>query len=460
MNKLAFIFLFATIAVSCSPFSRKARRAANVLISSPALKGAHAGICIYEPASDRYLYTYQADKYFVPASNTKILTCYEAMKHLKDSLVGLRYSYNRQTDTYEIFPTGDPTFLHNDFGSDKILNFFIAHHDQKFLFHTEGWNETAWGTGWSWDDYEGDYMAERSPFPIYGNVVQFQKALPIKNFNTAYDSVIGTIGLKTIPDYFKSRIEYNPDIHSYGFSIHRHLNSNLFYLLKSAIPFTSDALPFITDNETFIKLLSDTTGMALNHILMGEQKETNDHSINKNSPVYSQIYSRPLDTMLRLMMYRSDNFYAEQSLLMVSNEMLGVMSDEKIIDTLLRSDLKELPQKPHWVDGSGLSRYNMFTPYFFIYLLNKMQKEFGMERMKKIFPTGNTGSLKNYFKDEEGYIYAKTGSMSHVVGLSGFLYARSGKLLLFSVLVNNNLSSITEVRRAVESFLIKIWEKE
>jgi D-alanyl-D-alanine carboxypeptidase/D-alanyl-D-alanine-endopeptidase (penicillin-binding protein 4) len=153
------------------------------------------------------------------------------------------------------------------------------------------------------------------------------------------------------------------------------------------------------------------------------------------------------------MMHRSDNFFAEQSLLMVSNEVLSVMNDAKIIDTLLKTDLKDLPQKPRWVDGSGLSRYNLFTPQDFVFILNKMRTEFGMNRIKEIFPTGNEGTLTNYYKAENGHLFAKTGTLSGVVAISGFLYTKKNKLLIFSVLVNNHQASATAVRRAVEKFV-------
>ena len=129
------------------------------------------------------------------------------------------------------------------------------------------------------------------------------------------------------------------------------------------------------------------------------------------------------------------------------------MNDEKIIDTILKTDFKDLPQKPGWVDGSGLSRYNLFTPQDLVSILNKMKNEFGMERVKRIFPTGDQGTLANYFTSDSDYIYAKTGTLSGVVTLSGYLYTKKGKELIFSVLVNNHQASGTEVRRAVEKFL-------
>ncbi|MBL0067040.1 MAG: D-alanyl-D-alanine carboxypeptidase [Chitinophagaceae bacterium] len=165
------------------------------------------------------------------------------------------------------------------------------------------------------------------------------------------------------------------------------------------------------------------------------------------------MHSQPTDSLLKPMMHRSDNFFAEQSLLMVSNERLGVMNDAKIIDTLLKTDFKDLPQKPRWVDGSGLSRYNLFTPQDFVAILNKMKNEFGMERIKVILPTGGEGTISSYYKTDSGYIYGKTGTLSGVVAFSGFLYTKKRKLLIFSTLVNNHQASATEVRRAVEKFL-------
>lgn len=165
------------------------------------------------------------------------------------------------------------------------------------------------------------------------------------------------------------------------------------------------------------------------------------------------IKTQPTDSVLKPMMRRSDNFFAEQLLLMVSGKFNIPMSDQKVIDTLLKTDFKGLPQKPRWADGSGLSRYNLFSPKDLIFILNKMKDDFGMERIKNIFPTGTEGTLANYYVAEKGYIYAKTGSLSGVIALSGFLYTKKNKLLIFSVLVNNHNSSGTNVRRAVEKFI-------
>ncbi|HRQ52455.1 MAG TPA: D-alanyl-D-alanine carboxypeptidase, partial [Agriterribacter sp.] len=127
--------------------------------------------------------------------------------------------------------------------------------------------------------------------------------------------------------------------------------------------------------------------------------------------------------------------------------------DRRMIQYLLDNDLAGFPQAPRWADGSGLSRYNLFTPDDFVWILHKMKDEFGMERLKTIFPTGGKGTLSNYYHNDSGFIYAKTGSMSGVISLSGYLYTKKGKLLIFSVLVNNHRQPAWMIRRKVELFL-------
>ncbi|MEN9298927.1 MAG: hypothetical protein RLZZ429_1240, partial [Bacteroidota bacterium] len=159
---------------------------------------------------------------------------------------------------------------------------------------------------------------------------------------------------------------------------------------------------------------------------------------------------------LRPMMHQSDNFFAEQMLLMVSDEILGVMNDRKVIDTLLKMHFSELTQKPNWVDGSGLSRYNLFTPMHFISLLQKMSQEFSWDRITTILPTGGTGTLNNFYKPLQYKIFAKTGTLSGQVALSGYLITKKNRKLIFSVLVNNHQTSAVTVRRAVEAFLMNL----
>ena len=153
------------------------------------------------------------------------------------------------------------------------------------------------------------------------------------------------------------------------------------------------------------------------------------------------------------MMHRSDNFFAEQTLLMAANTKLGMMNEEAMINYLLKNDLNELPQKPKWVDGSGLSRYNLFTPQSFVCVLNKLKNEFGLERIKNLLPTGGEGTLRNMFLNEKGFVFAKTGALSNNTSLSGYIITKKNKLLIFSLQANHFLAAATPVRLAFERFI-------
>jgi len=410
---------------SCS-FQQKISKSAKQVINDSALLTAHLGISIYNPATNKYWYNYNGEKYFVPASNTKLATCYAAMKYLGPNLRGLDYL---DTDTVLfIRSTADPTFLHRDFKSQPAFEYLIVS-NKKLAFVEPKWETEVYGSGWSWNDYNEDYMPERSDLPIYGNVIEYNLLKDENKYK-----------LKGDINFFRYALNPYVDPITPNIRIRRRRVDNTFDVFSSKATFTKAFIPFRTfENQ---RLLEDTL-----------KKRWLTDVYPPLDLKFKSIYSRPTDSLLKPMMYRSDNFFAEQSLLMVSNEVLGVMNDEKIIDTLLKTDFMDLPQKPRWVDGSGLSRYNLFSPKDFVFILNKIKNEFGMERIKTILPTGGTGTISSYYKSDSSFIYVKTGTLSGVVALSGYLYTKKGKLLIFSTLVNNHQASATTVRRAVEKFI-------
>ncbi|HAN38306.1 MAG TPA: D-alanyl-D-alanine carboxypeptidase, partial [Chitinophagaceae bacterium] len=99
----------------------------------------------------------------------------------------------------------------------------------------------------------------------------------------------------------------------------------------------------------------------------------------------------------------------EQLLLLTGNEVTGSFGERNFINYLLKSELSQLPFAPRWVDGSGLSRYNLISPAAQVALLEKMHQNIGWRRITAVLPTGNQGTLRNYYTGLSGRIYAKTG---------------------------------------------------
>ena len=433
---LHFTFLFS----SCSVNNQISKQANKILLKDTAIIRGHIGISIYEPATGKYWYNHDADKYFIPASNTKLFTLYAGMKYLGDSLVGIKIV--EYENKISLLPTGDPTLLHPDFPKQPVYDFLYSTKKELWGTADDTHKVKPYGNGWAWDDYNESYMNERSMLPIFGNNIVFSGT---KNDISYFPA--GVVSLK--PGIFSK-----DGTKGYINKVDRDFYSNKFILHIDGKEKQYVVVPFITSIDLAFKLLADSLHKNIippNTV----QPPMNTGEIIKRY----KIFSRPTDSLFKPMIHNSDNFFAEQTLLMAGNELLGYMNDEAMIDTLLKKDLAAVPQKPKWVDGSGLSRYNLFTPQDFIYILQKMKDEFGLERLKTILPTGGEGTLKNYFRTDSAFIFAKTGTLSNNCALSGFLITQKGKLLIFSILANNYQTGSTPVRTAIENFLQQLRKK-
>src|SRR5579871_1990463 len=120
-NYILLVLLPVILMQACSTTKIAAQNLQQELQSQPELKSAHVGICVYDETANTFLYKYQSDKYFTPASNTKLFSLYAGLKYLGDSLTGIRY-LERDTDIL-ILPTGDPTLLHPDYLSQPVIDF-------------------------------------------------------------------------------------------------------------------------------------------------------------------------------------------------------------------------------------------------------------------------------------------------------------------------------------------------
>ena len=119
-NSLFLVPCSIFILASCSVTKQIAKQADEILLKDSAISTGHTGISIYEPATGKYWYNYNATKYFIPASNTKLFTLYAGMKYLGDSLVGARLFIDHTNIT--VYPSGDPSFLNREFQFQPLVN--------------------------------------------------------------------------------------------------------------------------------------------------------------------------------------------------------------------------------------------------------------------------------------------------------------------------------------------------
>lgn len=433
MKKLLFPLLIALS--SCT-----VQKINNSLTKSDVFDKGHLGFMLVDPDKDRVLVDINSDKYFIPASNTKLFTFYTAYTVLGDSLVnGLNYL--ERGDSLIFWGTGDPGFLHPDLKNKVALDFLLK--QTKKLYLLDNFNQVnAFGPGWSWDWYNSYYAAERSAFPVYGNVVRFKKEK-------------GEERIVLIPERFRPLLSEEETDNWQGYQFRRARFSNLFsYQItyeKVDEAFETD-IPFITSAELTSQILSELVNKKVTLI-------KNNTYLNQDP---QKLPTTPADSIYAQMMKISDNFLTEQVMLLVSDQLNNTLSTANAIEYAKENLLQDLPDEPIWIDGSGLSDRNMFTPRSIIALLGKIRTEVPLEKIKAYFPAGGeSGTIKSWYKADEGqppYIYAKTGTLSMSNALSGFLLTKSGKILHFSCLMNNYPIPANDLKTELEKTLYMIHD--
>lgn len=388
------------------------------------------GLSLFDLSTNELLLDYNGEKYFTPASNSKLLTLYAVLRSFNDKLPGALIG--ESSDTLYIKPIGDPTFLNAKFETHPLLNKIQSSKKEISIV----WPTTDldhFETGWMWDDYNSGYMPELSWFPIFGNVVQFEYSRP---------------NITSTPALFDDLVEIKMDRNRRSNTVIRNPKYNIFEAqLRYPNWGFEKAVPFKSSQSLVGKLLGSSIA-----------KNVHKSSSVPDAIVFDTLYSQPMDTVFRCIMQDSDNFVSEQVLIM-SAWKNGFTDLDEFRDFVVANWLPDV--EPIWVDGSGLSRYNLMKPNDNIKLLNRIFNEFGWRFIEETFAKGGVsgtieewyggGSLENTIK--EPYVFAKTGTLSNNHNLSGYLIAKSGKVLSFSFMNNNFNRPTSEIKTEMQKFL-------
>ena len=141
---------------------------------------------------------------------------------------------------------------------------------------------------------------------------------------------------------------------------------------------------------------------------------------------------------------------------MISQATFDEMNVKKTIDTLKLQWGQWLPDPIEWVDGSGVSCYNMLTPRTLIAVLKKIYQEIGLETIKNYFPKSATsGTLKTILSKRH---MQKQVPLRHNHNLSGYWISNKGNVYVFSIMANHFTTPTEEIRKGI-STLIRQFQK-
>jgi D-alanyl-D-alanine carboxypeptidase/D-alanyl-D-alanine-endopeptidase (penicillin-binding protein 4) len=206
------------------------------------------------------------------------------------------------------------------------------------------------------------------------------------------------------------------------------------------------------DAKTTLILLSDTilaTGLITKEVKALAFRKIPDNAKNINTTL--------TDTLYKHMLQQSDNFMAEQLLLNIAYKNNLETTQTAIIKYIQNNYLRDLPDTLRWVDGSGLSRMNLNTPRNFTAILKSIYSKAGEKRAFEALSAGGVnGTLINQFMSDKAFVYGKTGTVSNNYCLSGFLIGDSGKRYAFSIMNNNFMLPVKNIKLEVERFITSL----
>ncbi len=447
INKFFFFFFFTLLLASCSlyAYGEKKRKSESITLSGTTeaerlnecaekiarelrSKQNAFGVLI-QMASGEDLYALNSNRLFKPASNLKLITSAAAIEKLKPDF---RYRTEFYIDG-DLTPDG---ILHGNLivsGSpDPILSGFF---DQRI-------NEIVY----SWIDT----LRARGIYTILGDLILDNSYYFGNNVALADQDVYKPLEFFTVASFRNASEQQlsKAKIRRYRtVKLKNGKTKKVAYRYRKRTRLRKVTVePNAYMMEVMMKELHNR------QMIVSDEVKKIAYSTSLDRTKWKHVYthfSPPLSELLKIINKNSDNFYADQLLRTLGGEFRGDGSIEKGIEVVrefLIYNVYARPDEFQLVDGSGLSHANLVTPELLVKVLRYMRsrsENFEVYYESLSIPTVD-GTLGGRIHHELAKnIRAKTGSISGVISLSGYLTSRSGQQIYFSIIGNN-----TSKRRA------------
>ena len=429
-----------------------------------------AAVDVYNLTQKKILYQKNNKLLLHPASNMKILTSAAGLKYL-----GKEYEF--KTSLYyegeivdsvlygHLFVVGgcDPDFTSNDLDdlTQSVKNLGIKKVTGNIYGDITFKDSLFWGNGWMWDDDPSTDAPYMSALNINDNAI---------TITGEYDEFNNNLNFRSVPEtnYIEIINHVNADSNKSGnrvlvdrdwinrtnrFFIGGSFSKNGFERKKNY----SEQFNVYKPETYFLTLFKES--LERNGI-----KFSGDLKIKALGDSSNHIFTflRSYDSVIVNLNKTSDNLSAEMTLLAMADKYFGKPASAKnglkMIDSLIIL-CKLNPKDYRLVDGSGVSHYNLVTAELLLAVLKYFyynEPEL-YEVLYNSFPiAGVDGTLENRMEKTKAgnNVHAKTGTISGVSSLSGYMENKSGNMIAFSILVQNYNGNSKQAR----DFIDKVCE--
>lgn len=407
---------------------------------------ANIGVQIKSMKNGELIYSRNEHQFFVPASIMKIITAQAALLYLgpeykfSTRLVTDAKSVNNGVINGNIYliNSGDPTLTYYDM-SDLMTTLKAQQIQQingNVYIDNTAYDQEKYGPGWIWKDKSSCFAAPITASIINHNCLSFS-VLPNKVGQRA--SIVGN------PQYYVSGIQNDVVTKARpSKSCYIHLTNNpdgtisvSGCMSKGKAPqgVTTVIYDAVEYDKSMLRDLFKISGIQVNGVI-AEAEAPND------AQVIASHQSRPLHELITDMLKMSDNIIAG-SLFKKIGELFtrqpgswtnGSAAVSKILSQRGGIDTRNM----NALDGSGLSRDNRVTPAQMMQLLDFAyhHDETNYQFISALPVAGVDGTLKHRLSNIAWKVRAKTGTMSGVVSLAGYVVTKEKEPLAFVIIVN------------------------
>ncbi len=418
------------------------------------------GILIQPLSSPTTLYSRDSQKYFIPASNVKLLTTAAALQKLGADFRIKTSVYSGENGNLHIVGRGDPSIAEAQLKSlaQQLKQRGISRVNE-LIGDDSYFQGNPVNPNWEWEDAQAGYGAPINSLIFNQNAiglilspqaigqplkVTFAQPKPINQWQIQNNSV--TVG-QNESEFVEVGREFDQPI------------------LR-----VSGQLRVGAESESAYVAVVNPANNFLQHFqqaLVGEGISVKQSLVASNSRNFTQelatVESPPLAELAKETNRESNNVYAEVLLRLLGKDTSKMPVPQQ--DTMeiglkeLKTTLTQLGINPNTyklADGSGLSRHNLISPEALVQTLRLMANSPLASIYRASLPVaGESGTLKNRFLTPNRVILqAKTGTLSGVSVLSGYLEVPNYEPLVFSIMVNQSDLSAPKVRSAIDEIVI------
>ena len=442
------------------------RESLSRLLEDPALRRAHVGLLVQIAGTGEVLFAHAAEKRFTAASVTKLVTGAVALHRL-----GAAYRWRTRLvatgpiragallgDLW-IVGGGDPTLKADrlDRWAASLRRAGVVRIDGDVVADDRVFDRVPWGRGWMWDDaytgwgagvsglhlHPGRIPAELTPASEVGGRAAMRLLEPGPSPGLRNAVRTGAPGSEI-------RLRFRPAVEDGE------------VLLEGWIPLDEERVPLLLAPSHPTGYLLERVALRLEEAgitVGGRFRQAEDDEPAPVGEWSAETVSDSLGAVLQVLLKRSDNQIAETLLRTLGVELgRGGSADDGL--EVVEATLAEWGIEPGAValaDGSGLSRYGELTPAAVVRLLRRTWQlpEFAVYR-EALPIAGVDGTLSARLLGTAGErnVRAKTGSLSGVRGLAGYLSDGDGETLVFALLLNG-YDAPGEVATALEDLLVE-----